>query len=65
MEGKGFEPFVEALFGEDGFFPDIVMKSIIYATDKMPAELNEVWDNMLPIMNNYRKKRQVLHYISK
>ncbi|XP_056337101.1 apolipoprotein B-100 [Danio aesculapii] len=65
MEGKGFEPIVEALFGEDGFFPDVVMKSILYATDKMPAELNEVWDNMLPIMNNYRKKRQATQNIVK
>ncbi|XP_002665852.3 apolipoprotein B-100 [Danio rerio] len=65
MEGKGFEPILEALFGEDGFFPDIVMKSILYATDKMPAELNEVWDNMLPNLNNYRKKRQATQNIVK
>ncbi|XP_067274430.1 apolipoprotein B-100 isoform X2 [Pseudorasbora parva] len=58
MEGKGFEPIVEALFGEDGFFPDTIMKATLYATDKMPAQLNEVLDNMLPITRNERKKRQ-------
>ncbi|XP_039521759.1 apolipoprotein B-100-like isoform X3 [Pimephales promelas] len=58
MEGKGFEPIVEALFGDDGFFPDTIMKTTLYATDKMPIELNEVLDNMLPFMGNDRKKRQ-------
>ncbi|XP_039546012.1 apolipoprotein B-100 [Pimephales promelas] len=58
MEGKGFEPIVEALFGDDGFFPDTIMKTTLYATDKMPNELNEVLDNMLPFMGNDRKKRQ-------
>ncbi|XP_077096391.1 apolipoprotein B-100-like [Siphateles boraxobius] len=58
MEGKGFEPIVEAIFGDDGFFPDTIMKTTLYATDKMPVELNEVLDNMLPFMGNDRKKRQ-------
>ncbi|XP_067274419.1 apolipoprotein B-100-like isoform X2 [Pseudorasbora parva] len=58
MEGKGFEPIVEALFGEDGFFPDTILKATLYATDKMPTQLNEVLDNMLPITRNERKKRQ-------
>ncbi|KAK9957005.1 hypothetical protein ABG768_014703 [Culter alburnus] len=58
VEGKGFDPIVEAIFGEDGFFPDTIMKTTLYATDKMPAQLNEVLDNMLPIMRNDRKKRQ-------
>jgi len=63
MEGKGFEPIVEALFGDDGFFPDTIMKTISYATDKMPIELNEVLENILPFMGNDRKKRQVLHLL--
>lgn len=63
MEGKGFEPIVEALFGEDGFFPDTVMKTTLYATDNMPAQLIEVLENMLPIMRNERKKRQVLNVV--
>ncbi|XP_039527523.1 apolipoprotein B-100-like isoform X2 [Pimephales promelas] len=58
IEGKGFEPIVEALFGDDGFFPDTIMKTTLYATDKMPIELNEVLDNMLPFMGNDRKKRR-------
>ncbi|XP_016105196.1 apolipoprotein B-100 [Sinocyclocheilus grahami] len=65
MEGKGFEPIVEALFGDDGFFPDTVMKTTLYATDNMPAQLIEVLDNMLPIMRNERKKRQAIQNIVK
>lgn len=63
MEGKGFDPIVEALFGDDGFFPDTVMKTTLYATNNMPAQLSEVLDNILPVMRNERKKRQVLNVV--
>lgn len=58
MEGKGFEPAVEALFGPDGFFPDTVMKTIYYASDKMPSQVNEILKTMIPALND-RKKKQV------
>lgn len=58
MEGKGLEPTVEALFGPNGFFPDTVMKTIYYATDKMPSQVNEVLKTIIPALND-RKKRQV------
>ncbi|MCJ8743825.1 hypothetical protein PDJAM_G00098620, partial [Pangasius djambal] len=57
MEGKGLEPTVEALFGPNGFFPDTVMKTIYYATDKMPSQVNEILKTMIPALND-RKKRQ-------
>ncbi|XP_051500925.1 apolipoprotein B-100-like [Myxocyprinus asiaticus] len=59
MEGKGLEPTIEALFGPSGFFPDTVMKTIFYAVDKMPSQVSEVLKNVLPILGNERKKRQV------
>ncbi|KAL1254216.1 hypothetical protein QQF64_016445 [Cirrhinus molitorella] len=65
IEGKGFEPIVEALFGDEGFFPDTVMKTALYAADSMPAHLSEVLDNVLPIMTNDRKKRQAIQNIVK
>ncbi|XP_043074689.1 apolipoprotein B-100 isoform X2 [Puntigrus tetrazona] len=65
MEGKGFESIVEALFGEDGFFPDTIMKTTLYASDNMPSQLNYVLDNILPIMRNERKKRQATQNIVK
>uniref|UniRef100_A0A3P8X4F2 Vitellogenin domain-containing protein n=1 Tax=Cynoglossus semilaevis TaxID=244447 RepID=A0A3P8X4F2_CYNSE len=42
MEGKGFEPSIEALFGNNGFFPDTVSKAIYWAEDKMPPNMKEV-----------------------
>ncbi|KAK3516813.1 hypothetical protein QTP70_023691, partial [Hemibagrus guttatus] len=58
MEGKGLEPTVEALFGPHGFFPDTVMKTVYYATDKMPSQINEILKTMIPSLNDI-KKRQV------
>ncbi|KAM4521771.1 apolipoprotein B-100-like [Odontesthes bonariensis] len=42
LEGKGFEPTIEALFGQNGFFPDTVSKSLYWAEDKMPPKIREV-----------------------
>lgn len=36
MQGKGFEPTVEALFGKNGFFPDTLSKVLYWAVDKVP-----------------------------
>ncbi|XP_028996434.1 apolipoprotein B-100-like [Betta splendens] len=44
MEGKGFEPTIDALFGKNGFFPDTVSKSLYWAEDKMPPKIKEVLD---------------------
>lgn len=58
MEGKGLEPSVEALFGPEGFFPDTVLKTIYYAADKMPSQVNEILKTMIPDLNE-RKRHQV------
>lgn len=55
MEGKGLEPTVEALFGPNGFFPDTVMKTIYYAADKMPPQVNEVLKTIIPALNDRKK----------
>lgn len=36
MQGKGFEPTVEALFGKNGFFPDTLSKVLYWTVDKIP-----------------------------
>ncbi|XP_031437274.1 apolipoprotein B-100-like [Clupea harengus] len=58
MEGKGLEPTVGALFGDNGFFPDTVMKTIYFAADRMPGQFKKVLKNILPFLRNDRKKRQ-------
>ena len=59
MEGKGFEPTVEALFGENGFFPDTVLRTMYFVSDNMPIGTTEMLRNMLPALRKDRKKRQV------
>ncbi|XP_072313030.1 apolipoprotein Bb, tandem duplicate 1 [Eucyclogobius newberryi] len=58
MEGKGFEPTVEALFGENGFFPDTTLKTMYFVSDNMPLQVSQVLQNVLPAMRKDRKKRQ-------
>ncbi|XP_059212565.1 apolipoprotein Bb, tandem duplicate 1 [Centropristis striata] len=58
MEGKGFEPTVDALFGVNGFFPDTVMKTMSFVSDNMPLRVNEILQNMLPALKKDRMKRQ-------
>lgn len=36
VQGKGFEPTIEALFGKNGFFPDTLSKTLYWAMDKIP-----------------------------
>uniref|UniRef100_A0A3B3BIT0 Vitellogenin domain-containing protein n=1 Tax=Oryzias melastigma TaxID=30732 RepID=A0A3B3BIT0_ORYME len=45
MDGKGFEPTIEALFGENGFFPDTVSKALYWAEGKLPLKVKEVLEN--------------------
>ncbi|XP_068433473.1 apolipoprotein B-100-like [Clinocottus analis] len=58
MEGKGFEPTVDALFGKNGFFPDTTLKTMYFVSEKMPFRMNEILQNMLPALKKDRMKRQ-------
>ncbi|XP_028253696.1 apolipoprotein B-100-like [Parambassis ranga] len=58
MEGKGFEPTVDALFGENGFFPDTVMKTMYFVSDNLPTTVNEILQNIVPDLKRNRMKRQ-------
>nr|XP_033504635.1 apolipoprotein B-100-like [Epinephelus lanceolatus] len=58
MEGKGFEPTVEALFGKNGFFPDTALKTMYFVSDNMPVRVSEILQNILPALKNNRMKRQ-------
>ncbi|XP_029281700.1 apolipoprotein B-100-like [Cottoperca gobio] len=58
MEGKGFEPTIDALFGKNGFFPDTALKTMYFVSDNMPLRVNEILQNMLPALKKDRMKRQ-------
>uniref|UniRef100_A0A8D2K4M6 Apolipoprotein B-100 n=1 Tax=Theropithecus gelada TaxID=9565 RepID=A0A8D2K4M6_THEGE len=42
LEGKGFEPTLEALFGKQGFFPDSVNKALYWVNGQVPDGVSKV-----------------------
>nr|KAF6428922.1 apolipoprotein B [Molossus molossus] len=42
LEGKGFEPTLEALFGKQGFFPDSVNKALYWVDGQVPDDVSKV-----------------------
>lgn len=65
MEGKDFEPTIEALFGKSGFFPDTVSKAMYWAGDKMPDQVNEVLKNFAAPLKNEKTKVITTHLVKK
>lgn len=59
MEGKGFEPTVEALFGANGFFPDTMLKTMYYVSDNMPQRFSEILKKLMPGLTRDRVNTQV------
>ncbi|XP_051468946.1 apolipoprotein B-100 [Apus apus] len=41
LDGKGFEPTLEALFGEKGFFPDTASKALYWVNGKVPEQVSK------------------------
>ncbi|NXI93480.1 APOB protein, partial [Psophia crepitans] len=41
LDGKGFEPTLEALFGEKGFFPDTASKALYWVEGKVPEQVSK------------------------
>ncbi|XP_053300740.1 apolipoprotein B-100-like [Pleuronectes platessa] len=58
MEGQGFEPTVEALFGQNGFFPDTAMKTMFFVSENMPLKVSEMMQTIMPALKKDRMKRQ-------
>ncbi|KAJ8274954.1 hypothetical protein COCON_G00095790 [Conger conger] len=66
MEGKGFEPTIEALFGENGFFPDTILKAMYWAEDKMPSKVKQVLNNwIVPQGNNRQVPENIMREIAR
>ncbi|XP_023475214.2 apolipoprotein B-100 [Equus caballus] len=42
LEGRGFEPTLEALFGKQGFFPDSVSKALYWVDGRVPDHVSKV-----------------------
>lgn len=56
MEGKGFEPTVDALFGTNGFFPDTVLKTMFFVADKMPVSISATLERIIPALRGGRTR---------
>ncbi|NWY60829.1 APOB protein, partial [Chionis minor] len=41
LDGKGFEPTLEALFGEKGFFPDTASKALYWVDGQVPEQVSK------------------------
>ncbi|KFP80367.1 Apolipoprotein B-100, partial [Apaloderma vittatum] len=41
LDGKGFEPTLEALFGEKGFFPDTASKALYWVNGRVPEKVSK------------------------
>lgn len=41
LDGKGFEPTLEALFGEKGFFPDTASKAMYWVDGRVPEKVSK------------------------
>ncbi|XP_066530178.1 apolipoprotein B-100 [Hoplias malabaricus] len=65
LEGEGFEPAIEALFGENGFFPDTTSKAMYWANDQMPPKVGQVLENWIAPLRGNRMKREVSRNILK
>lgn len=59
MEGKGFEPTVEALFGPNGFFPDTMLKTMYYVSDNIPQRFSEILKKFTAGLKRDRVNTQV------
>uniref|UniRef100_A0A3B5BD93 Apolipoprotein B-100-like n=1 Tax=Stegastes partitus TaxID=144197 RepID=A0A3B5BD93_9TELE len=60
VEGTGFEPTIDALFGDRGFFPESISRALYMAGDTGQM-LRDVLDRIAPQQN--RKKRQVKRFL--
>lgn len=61
MEGKGFEPTVDALFGTNGFFPDTVLKTMFFVADNIPVSISATLERIMPVLR--RDRMRVLQFV--
>lgn len=59
LEGEGLEPTIEALFGENGFFPDTISKAIYWTNDQVPPQVRKVLEKWVGPLKGNRMKREV------
>ncbi|KAK2843259.1 hypothetical protein Q7C36_011474 [Tachysurus vachellii] len=59
LEGEGLESTIEALFGENGFFPDTISKAIYWTNDQVPPQVRKVLEKWVGPLKGNRRKREI------
>ncbi|XP_078069183.1 apolipoprotein B-100 [Mustelus asterias] len=60
LDGKGFEPSLEAMFGPKGFFPDSAMRALYWVNGKVPDKVSQVLTNWFRINRNGEDSKEDL-----
>uniref|UniRef100_A0A8C3VXS5 Apolipoprotein B n=1 Tax=Catagonus wagneri TaxID=51154 RepID=A0A8C3VXS5_9CETA len=63
MEGKGFEPTLEALFGQQGFFPDSVNKALYWVDGQVPDRVSKVFVDHFGYTKDERREQDMVNGI--
>ncbi|XP_072354971.1 apolipoprotein B-100 [Scyliorhinus torazame] len=60
LDGNGFEPSLEAIFGSKGFFPDSAKKALYWMNGKVPDKVSQVMFNWFGISKDGEDSEQDL-----
>ncbi|NXX93594.1 APOB protein, partial [Centropus bengalensis] len=60
LDGKGFEPTLEALFGEKGFFPDAASKALYWVDSKVPKQISKVLSDYFGYSQDGKQDQDVI-----
>ncbi|KAM6138541.1 apolipoprotein B-100 [Phoenicopterus ruber ruber] len=60
LDGKGFEPTLEALFGEKGFFPDTASKALYWVDGRVPEQVSKALFNYFGYSQDGKQDQDVM-----
>uniref|UniRef100_A0A452GGR4 Vitellogenin domain-containing protein n=1 Tax=Gopherus agassizii TaxID=38772 RepID=A0A452GGR4_9SAUR len=60
MDGKNFEPTIEALFGQKGFFPDSASKALYWVDGRVPEHVSKVLFDYFGYSKDDRQEQDVM-----
>ncbi|NWJ03200.1 APOB protein, partial [Crypturellus undulatus] len=63
LDGKGFEPTLEALFGEKGFFPDTASKALYWVDGRVPEKVSKALFDYFGYSQDGRQEQDMMKAI--
>nr|XP_033793379.1 apolipoprotein B-100 [Geotrypetes seraphini] len=64
LEGKGFEPTLEALFGQQGFFPNSAMKALYWMDGRVPEKVTEILYRWFGVSKKDKQNQDLMREIA-